>query len=238
MSVLFQRLSCEYYDLPFKWHRLGEFPTYFGTALLNIYRSTLLSSIWGAFRLPRGRYRRTFFFFFQRNNMPWSQISRFDVFKLDSIYMVLHILHPRSDTSTPKLIDSFRASRNIAMLKILLPARWSVTRRSCSAKGFIFTCAVKRDAQVVFCKGFYFFFGISHSPRTPLGHSHRWSICKHYVDKLQRFSPKCHNIFILTMPTALGWRYRAVYGEKSPKTRLVRIYCYGNTLYIVNLSTW
>ena len=78
-----------------------------------------------------------------------------------------------------------------------------------------------------------FLFGISHSPRTPLGHSHRWSICKHYVDKLQRFSPKCHNIFILTMPTALGRRYGAVYGEKSPKTRLVRIYCYGNTLYIV-----
>ena len=83
-----------------------------------------------------------------------------------------------------------------------------------------------------------FFFGISHSPRTPLGHAHRWSICKHYVDKLQRFSPKCHNIFILTMPTALGWRSGAVYGEKSPKTRLVRIYCYGNTLYIVNLITW
>ena len=81
-------------------------------------------------------------------------------------------------------------------------------------------------------------FGISHSPRTPLGHYHRGSICKHYVDKLQRFSPKCHNIFILTMPTALGWRYGAVYGEKSPKTRLVRIYCYGNTLYIVNLITW
>ena len=84
----------------------------------------------------------------------------------------------------------------------------------------------------------FFFFGISHSPRTPLGHAHRWSICKHYVDKLQRFSPKCHNIFILTMPTALGWRSGAVYGEKSPKTRLVRIYCYGNTLYIVNLITW
>ena len=37
------------------------------------------------------------------------------------------------------------------------------------------------------------------------------------------------------MPTALGRRSGAVYGEKSPKTRLVRIYCYGNTLYIVNL---
>ena len=37
----------------------------------------------------------------------------------------------------------------------------------------VFTCALKRDAQVVFCKGFYFFFGISHSPRTPLGHAHR-----------------------------------------------------------------
>ena len=99
------------------------------------------------------------------------------------------------------------------------------------------TCALKRDAQVVLCKGFYFF-GISHSPRTPLGHAHRWSNCKHYVDKLQTFSPNCHNIFILTMPTALGRRSGAVYGDKWPKTRLVRIYCYGNTLYIVNLITW
>ena len=49
-------------------------------------------------------------------------------------------------------------------------------------KGF-FTCVLKRDAQVVFCKGFYFF-GISHSPRTLLGHDHRCSIFKHYVDKL------------------------------------------------------
>ena len=100
-----------------------------------------------------------------------------------------------------------------------LPAHWSVTRRSCSAKGFIF-------------------FGISHSPKTPLGHAHRWSICKHYVDKLQRFFLNCHNILILTMPTALGRRSEPVYGEKSPKTRLVCIYCYGNTLYIVNLITW
>ena len=38
------------------------------------------------------------------------------------------------------------------------------------------------------------------------------------------------------MPTALGRRSGAVYGKKSPKTRLVRIYCYGNTLYIVNLT--
>ena len=37
------------------------------------------------------------------------------------------------------------------------------------------------------------------------------------------------------MPTALGRRSGAVYGEKSPKTRLVRIYCYGSTLYVVNL---
>ena len=29
------------------------------------------------------------------------------------------------------------------------------------------------------------------------------------------------------MPTALGRRSGAVYGEKSPKTRLARIYCYG-----------
>ena len=83
----------------------------------------------------------------------------------------------------------------------------------------------------------FFFFGISHSPRTPLGHAHRWTICKHYVDKLQRFSPNCHNIFILTIPTALGRRSGAVYGEKSPKTSLVCIYCYGNTLYIVNVTT-
>ena len=95
----------------------------------------------------------------------------------------------------------------------------------------LFTCALKRDAQVVFCKGFYFFFGISHSPRTLLGHAH----CKHYVDKLQRFSPNCHNTFMLTMPTALGRRSGAVYGENSPKTRLVHNYCDGNTLYIVNL---
>ena len=40
------------------------------------------------------------------------------------------------------------------------------------------------------------------------------------------------------MPTALGRRSGAVYGEKSPKTRLVRIYCYGNTSYIVNLIAW
>ena len=83
-----------------------------------------------------------------------------------------------------------------------------------------------------------FFFGISHSPRTPLGHAHRCSICKRYADKLQRFSRNCHIIFILTMPTALGRRSGAVYGEKSPKTRLVRIYCYSNTLYIVNLTYW
>ena len=39
---------------------------------------------------------------------------------------------------------------------------------------FFFTCALKPDAQVVFCKGFMiFFFGISHSPRTPLCHAHR-----------------------------------------------------------------
>ena len=38
------------------------------------------------------------------------------------------------------------------------------------------------------------------------------------------------------MPTALGRRSGAVYREKSPKTRVVRIYCYGNTLYIVNLK--
>ena len=37
----------------------------------------------------------------------------------------------------------------------------------------LFTCALKRDAQVVFCKVFYSFFRISHSPRTPLGHAHQ-----------------------------------------------------------------
>ena len=36
------------------------------------------------------------------------------------------------------------------------------------------------------------------------------------------------------MLTASGRRSGAVYGEKSPKTRLARIYCYGNTLNIVN----
>ena len=66
----------------------------------------------------------------------------------------------------------------------------------------VITCALKRDVRVVFCKGF--FFGISHCLSTPLGHAPRSSICKHYVGKLQRFSPKCHNIFILTMPTSLG----------------------------------
>ena len=40
-------------------------------------------------------------------------------------------------------------------------------------KDSLITCALKRDAQIVFCKGFYFFLGISHSPRTPLGHAHR-----------------------------------------------------------------
>ena len=41
------------------------------------------------------------------------------------------------------------------------------------------------------------------------------------------------------MPTASGRRSGAVYGEKLPKTRLARIYCYGNTLqYIVNLIDW
>ena len=35
--------------------------------------------------------------------------------------------------------------------------------------------------------------------------------------------------------TALGRRSGAVYGEKSPKTRLARINCSGNTLNIVNL---
>ena len=52
------------------------------------------------------------------------------------------------------------------------------------------------------------------------------------------FSPNWHNIFILTMPTASGQRSGAVCGEKSPKTRSARIYCYGNTLYIVNLIDW
>ena len=32
-------------------------------------------------------------------------------------------------------------------------------------------------------------------------------------------------MFILTMPTALGRRSGAVYGKKSPKTHLVRMYC-------------
>ena len=36
------------------------------------------------------------------------------------------------------------------------------------------------------------------------------------------------------MLTASGRRSGAVYGEKSPKTRLARIYCYGSTLNIVN----
>ena len=40
------------------------------------------------------------------------------------------------------------------------------------------------------------------------------------------------------MPSASGRRSGAVCGEKSPKTRLARIYCYGNTLYIVNLIIW
>ena len=44
-----------------------------------------------------------------------------------------------------------------------------------------------------------------------------------------------YGIFILTMPTAFDRRSGAVYGEKSPKTHLVRIYCYGNTLYIASL---
>ena len=34
------------------------------------------------------------------------------------------------------------------------------------------------------------------------------------------------------MPTASGRRSGAVYGEKSPKTRLALIYCYANTLYL------
>ena len=50
-----------------------------------------------------------------------------------------------------------------------------------------------------------------------------------------KFSPNCHNIFILTMPAALGRSSGAVYGEKLPKTHLACIYCYGNTLYVVNL---
>ena len=37
------------------------------------------------------------------------------------------------------------------------------------------------------------------------------------------------------MPTASGRRSGAVGGEKSPKTLLACFYCYGNTLYIVNL---
>ena len=49
---------------------------------------------------------------------------------------------------------------------------------------FLITCALKHDAQVVFCKGF--FGRISHSPRTPLGHDRRRLICKHYVDKLKK----------------------------------------------------
>ena len=38
------------------------------------------------------------------------------------------------------------------------------------------------------------------------------------------------------MPTSSGRRSGAVYGEKLPKTRLTRIYYYGDTLYIVNLE--
>ena len=37
------------------------------------------------------------------------------------------------------------------------------------------------------------------------------------------------------MPTPLSRRSGAVYGEKSPKTRLARIYCYGITVNIVNM---
>ena len=40
------------------------------------------------------------------------------------------------------------------------------------------------------------------------------------------------------MSTASGRRSGAVYGEKLPKTRLARIYCYGDTLYTVNLNVW
>ena len=40
------------------------------------------------------------------------------------------------------------------------------------------------------------------------------------------------------MPTASGRRSGVVCGEKSPKTRLARIYCYGNTLYTVNFIVW
>ena len=40
------------------------------------------------------------------------------------------------------------------------------------------------------------------------------------------------------MLTALVRRSGAVYGEKSRKTRLARIYCYGSTLYILNLFVW
>ena len=40
------------------------------------------------------------------------------------------------------------------------------------------------------------------------------------------------------MPTALGRRSGAVFGEKSPKTRLARMYCYGNTLNINEMSMW
>ena len=40
------------------------------------------------------------------------------------------------------------------------------------------------------------------------------------------------------MPTTLGRQSGAVYGKKSQKTCLVRIYCYGNTLYIVNLIAY
>ena len=38
------------------------------------------------------------------------------------------------------------------------------------------------------------------------------------------------------MPTASGRRSGAVCGEKSPKLRLARIYCYGNALYIETLD--
>ena len=51
-------------------------------------------------------------------------------------------------------------------------------------------------------------FFLNNSPRTPLDQDRRSSrIRKHCVDKLQNVSPNCHNIFVLTMTTALGRRF-------------------------------
>ena len=90
-----------------------------------------------------------------------------------------------------------------------------VNKDSQNAKVGVITCALKRDAQLLRCKGVFLAYIILPESRSAMIIDDRFARITLINCKL-KFSPNCHNIFILTMPTALGRCSGAVYGEKSP----------------------